>query len=357
MEPISKLVTHIIEEKIEPLEELLQESKIDPQSVLPPPPVCWELINGDGNHSIIGTRGNFSLIIGKAKSRKSFLISLVVSALLKNELFMERFKGTLPPERDEVLYFDTEQGKYHVLKATDRICRMIDSTDPDTLHVYSLRKHDPATRLQMIEYAIYNSDRIGFVVIDGIRDIVTSINDESEATKIAGKLLKWSEERQIHIVTVLHQNKGDSNARGHVGSELVNKAETVLSVAKSPENKDISVVEAEYCRGKEPEPFAFEIDESELPRFAENWQVKTSKKSINADELTTDQLNQLVNLTFINDTPLTYSELVGTMKQSFNRIFQKRIGDNKSKEIITICKADRLIIQEGERGRYRKATD
>ena len=68
---------------------------------------------------------------------------------------------------------------------------------------------------------------------------------------IASKLLKWTEEKNIHVVTVLHQNKNDGNARGHLGSELVNKAETVLSVTKDSKEKDISIVEAEYCRNKE----------------------------------------------------------------------------------------------------------
>lgn len=349
--------THIIDEGGTELDELLQESKIDFSEKIPPPPVCWEIINGDESRSVIGTLGNISLIIGKAKSRKSFFISLALSAASKNGLILNRFKGSLPSNKDEVLYFDTEQGRYHVLKAVDRICRLIGNNRPGNLHVYSLRKYDTAKRLELIEYAIYNNDKIGFVVIDGIRDLVKSINDESESSMIACKLLKWSEERQIHIVTVLHQNKGDSNARGHLGSELVNKSETVLSVSKSQENKDISVVEPEYCRGKEPESFGFEIDENELPRFSENWQVRTSKKSIDVDELSTDQLNQLVNLTFFNDDPLTYSELVIAMKGSFKRIFQKRIGTNKAKEIITQCNSSKLIQQNGQRGKYNKVTD
>jgi len=353
----SEYFKHIIDEGNNELDELLQDSKIDPRAIIPPPPVCWEIINGDGSRSTIGTIGNFSLIIGKAKSRKSFFISLALSAASKNGLILNRFKGILPTHKDEVLYFDTEQGSYHVLKAAKRICSLMENATPPNLQVHSLRKYDTAKRLVLIEYAIYKNDRIGFVVIDGIRDLVKSINDESEASMIACKLLKWSEERQIHIVTVLHQNKGDNNARGHLGTELVNKAETVLSVSKSTENKEISIVEAEYCRGIDPEPFGFEIDENELPRFSENWQVRTSKKSIDIDELSTDQLNQLVNLTFFNDDPLTYSELVIAMKGSFKRIFQKKIGTNKAKEIITQCNISKLIQQNGHRGKYSKVTD
>ena len=39
---------------------------------------------------------------------------------------------------------------------------------------------------------------------------------------------------------ILHQNKGDENARGHIGTELNNKAETVLLVEKDKGDADTS---------------------------------------------------------------------------------------------------------------------
>ena len=52
--------------------------------------------------------------------------------------------------------------------------------------------------------------------------------------------MQWTDDRQIHIHTILHQNKGDENARGHIGTELNNKAETVLLVEKDKNDCDIS---------------------------------------------------------------------------------------------------------------------
>ena len=49
--------------------------------------------------------------------------------------------------------------------------------------------------------------------------------------------MQWTDDRQIHIHTILHQNKGDENARGHIGTELNNKAETVLLVEKGQEQR------------------------------------------------------------------------------------------------------------------------
>jgi hypothetical protein len=262
--------------------------KIDVKEIIPPPQVAWSLLCViTGLYSILGTLGNFSLIIGKAKAKKSFLISMAVSIALTKDLLHGLLKSDLPPEQNEVLYFDTEQGKYHVQKAVKRICKQINVDEPTNLHAFHLRSLNPAERLQFIETEIYSNDKIGFVVIDGIKDLVTSINDEAEATMIASKLLKWTEERNIHIVTVLHQNKGDNNARGHIGTELINKAETVLSVTVVENDKEVSIVEPQQCRNREPESFAFSIDEDGLPFIVNGYEppIKKISNSFNVTDL------------------------------------------------------------------------
>ena len=338
------------------LDQLLKDVKIDLREPLAKPPTCWSILNDNGTTSIIGTLGNFSMVIGKAKSRKTFFICLAVSATVKNDVILNRFKGCLSSPADQVIYFDTEQGKYHVQQSVKRVCSMVNDSHPENLHVYGLRKYDPATRLKLIEHAIYSNDRVGFVVIDGIKDLISSINDEAEASMIASKLLKWTEERNIHIVTVLHQNKGDNNARGHIGSELMNKAETVLSVSKSPENKDISIVTAEYCRDKEPEPFAFEINEDGLPVLTKGWQVKTAKKmsEVGADELLPGELDGVIAQCFFSDEELTYGDLQKQMVFAVKKRLKRKIGTNKAGEFITYCKNEGLIIQEIKRGPYRR---
>src|SRR5690606_11735047 len=129
--------------------------------------------------------------------------------------------------------------------------------EPNNLKVYGLRCFKPSERLELIEHAIYTLPYVGLVVIDGIKDLINSINDEAEATMISSKLLKWTEEKNIHVINVLHQNKTADHARGHIGTELINKAETVLSVNVDEKDKGISIMTAEQTRNKEPQPFAF----------------------------------------------------------------------------------------------------
>lgn len=333
--------------------------KIDVTEVIPPPQIAWSLKNTNtDSNAILGTLGNFSLIIGKAKSRKSFYINIALSTALSKDLMLERFISDLPNDKNEVLFFDTEQGKYHVQLAVKRICKQINQPEPKNLHTYYLRSLKPSERLQFIETEIYSNDKIGFVVIDGIKDLVTSINDEEQATMIVSKLMKWSEERNIHIVTVLHQNKSDTNARGHIGTELINKAETVLEVAKAENDNSISIVTPLQCRNFEPEIFAFEINEFGIPIIAENFEIRTETKKNRFDvtELEDFKKYQLLTEIFSKGESFTYSDLVIQLGLAYKNQFKTAIGTNRAKELLTYCKNQNWLLQSKDKAPYTLGT-
>jgi hypothetical protein len=336
-------------------EENRKKYLIDVKEEIPPPQIAWGLSNTQKEgEEILGTLGNFSLIIGKAKAKKSFFVNIAVTCALSMDLLFGRFKSNLPPNQKVVLYFDTEQGKYHVQKATKRICKQIDVAEPENLYVYYLRSLTPAERIQFIEIEIYNTPSVGFVVIDGIKDLVSSINDEREATMIASKLLKWTEERNIHIVTVLHQNKGDNNARGHIGTELVNKAETVLSVTVVENDKEVSIVEPLECRNREPESIAFSITDDGLPFLVDDYQppAKRTSNSSSGINLEDYQKFQLLTEVFSHGPECKYGALVSQLKIAYKKQIGKEIGDNKIKDLITYCKNNGWVVQSVEKGPY-----
>lgn len=327
--------------------------QIDPKTPLLPPQVAIEMGTG-----ILGTLGNFSLIIGKAKSRKSFFLNILASSLLLDNPFFDVFKACLPHNKRIILYFDTEQGEYHVQLALKRICGMSGLSNPKDIKVYHLRSKAPKERLELIEKALFNIPNVGFVFIDGIKDLITSINDEEQATMITSKLLKWTEELNIHISVVLHQNKSDNNARGHIGTELLNKAETVLSVTKSEGNADISIVQPEMCRNKEPEPFAFEIIDG-LPKMVKDYELRTetNKNRFNVSDIDEQNLLELLKEVYSKGQEFGYAELVRQIKLAYKNKFDKSLGDNRSKEIITLSKNKSWVFQEKPKGSYKLNTN
>lgn len=314
----------------------LKESIIDPTESVKAPPVCLSIMDKN-----ICTLGNFSMIQGKAKSRKTFFITIALAAATNNSYSLNIF-GSLPESQKAVLYFDTEQSKYHANKTVNRVCRLVSIVSPPNFTAYGLRKYPPVERTGMIETAIYNTPELGFVVIDGIRDLVTSINDEEQATSMSSNLLRWTEEKNIHIMVVLHENKNDTNPRGHLGSELLNKAETVLSVTKD-ESKDISVVEVVVSRDIEPEKFAFRINSIGLPELTDLI-LKNSGKP-NQTEVSDEVHLKVIKEVFKIKGKLLYAELLRDLKYQYEKSFQIKYGDNKIKDKITWFKREGIIDQ------------
>lgn len=91
--------------------------RITDQFTIPP-----EILNvGD---SVIGTLGNFSASIGKAKSKKTFNVSAIVAAAMVNGTVL-RYRASLPEDKLKILYIDTEQSPYHCQRVMRRILCLV----------------------------------------------------------------------------------------------------------------------------------------------------------------------------------------------------------------------------------------
>ena len=198
------------------LEAMWKNSLIRVSDQLTIPPVVLRV-----DEAIIGTLGNFSVSTGKAKAKKTFNVCALVAAALINGQVLE-YRASFPESKRDILYFDAEQSPYHCQLVMQRILSLAGlplDQEPEHLKFSHLRAiADPNQRRALIRYAIYNSPNLGLVIIDGIRDLMHDINNSSEATKLVGDLMQWTGEKNIHIQTVLHLNKGDDNARGHIGN-------------------------------------------------------------------------------------------------------------------------------------------
>ena len=335
----------------------LESYKIDILKVIPPPEIAWEVKDDNSEEFILlGTLGNFSMVKGKAKSKKSFFINMAIAAAVGKELIQNKLRSHLKDDFNQVLYFDTEQSEWHVQKAAKRVCKQLNVNNLANLSTYNLRKLSPSERLKLIEFAIENTPSLGFVVIDGIRDLVTSINDEAEASNIASKLLKWTEEYNIHIVVVLHENPGSDKARGHIGTELMNKAETVIALQVDKYDKSTSTVSAGFCRNEAFKPFAFTITDEGLPKIVEDYTIEMTSKKKGFDVLTlaaTDKF-QILKEVFKNGEGFQHSELVTQIKIVLDNKYKgtKGKGITKIKELITASKNNGWLIQDGNRQPY-----
>ena len=104
------------------------------------------------------------------------------------------------------------------------------------------------------------------VFIDGIRDLLSSINDEEQGTKILGELGSMAEDRQMSIWNALHQNPSRKNdddeakMRGWIGTELGNKvSDTLVSIKTKTANGVTFTVKQQDARDKDLDDWKFEI--------------------------------------------------------------------------------------------------
>lgn len=301
-----------------------------------------------GDHlTTFATLKNFTLIIGKAKSKKTFFVVLLLAGFFQGRALHDKIHSITFPGKVRIIVFDTEQADFHVQRTLKRIVAAAGLTSmPDNLEVYCLRPFSTKERRQIIEHVIYSLDDIAVVVIDGIRDLITDINSAEEATMITGLLMKWTHERNIHIINVLHQNKGDQNARGHAGAELTNKAESVLSIAKDLQQPEISIVTPEYFRDREFKPFAFSVDDAELPYVVETWEPSTTQqpgagaqrragkaKDSFFDTIPPEIHKHILKIAFSIDQAPGYEQCWRNIKGAFAS--EKRpIGDNDVKDFL-----------------------
>ena len=334
----------------------LESCRILPFGNYSTPEVAWEIKDSESdNYTTLGTNGNFTLVKGKAKSRKSFFINLAISKAIGGTLFNNRLRCPLQKGESVVLYFDTEQSKHHVQLSVKRICSQSKTEAPTNLKTYGLRSKNIDRRLKLIESCIRTTPNISFVVIDGIKDLVTSVNDERESSMVASKLLEWSEKYNIHIIVVLHENPSSDKARGHLGTELVNKAETTITIELDRKDNTISIVSPFSCRNISFEPFAFRIDANGIPQIIESYAVakKASNIKVSLLDLSDDDKFIILQDAFKGVTELGYNHLVLAIQSVVEAKDIQGKGEKKVKELITKSKTQGWLIQESQGKPYK----
>ena len=135
--------------------------------------------------AVIGTLGNFSASIGKAKSKKTFNVSAIVASALSGSTVLH-YRSMFPENKRKILYIDTEQGQHHcqqVLKRILRLAELPDDEKPDNLLMLFLRKFAPKIRMLIVEETIGTIPNLGLVIVDGIAtSFMTSIHPVNPPT-------------------------------------------------------------------------------------------------------------------------------------------------------------------------------
>ena len=268
-------------------------------------------------------RGDIAAIKAKSKSGKSFVCSIFASVVLGTPW------GDLQPtlEGGRVLYFDTEQNKLNTAKLAKRVhalCNFDIHSNSDKFKCYALRQMDMKDRLPFIKKRI-EEEKPALAVIDGIVDLLQDFNDIKQSSDVIQALMQISADNDCSVLFVLHENKTDTNMRGHIGSMAVQKCADVFQIEKRNDGT-FNVTECE-CRNIPISDFSFAIDSYGIPRPMQTQkQLQAAEKSAVKEA----KLKQTFAEIFSEKQELSYSDLIPLVKLHF--AVQDRQAGNKIAE-------------------------
>lgn len=226
--------------------------------------------NGEG---VIFPR-TINLVQGRFGRHKSRIVETLCAALIKHKYHIpdnEHLGFHINPLQEyALLYVDTERNIIdqfpHALQQIQLQAGYPLDDEPDTLDYVSLLPIERKKRYSVFEaYLEQVRERFRLkhvvVILDVVTDLITNFNDPSESMKIVDLLNKTTNEYDVTFVCVIHENpNGEGKARGHAGTELTNKATTVIGLdfVRDSADKETDTLCVRYvkCRNtKRYEPF------------------------------------------------------------------------------------------------------
>ena len=265
--------------------DTLRPYLLDPRENYPEPYHILEF-----NEVGFGKIGGFGAISGQRKNGKTFLIAQLMAAILGcdgNERTKTYLPGLVVPDRTleflghppKVLYVDTEMEKLSSAKVLRRVHWLCDQnmSQPfpgdrfSVLWLKNMPSNDGVAvhrkRYDMIRLAV-DAIQPDVVFVDGLRDLLSSINDEESITKILNDFGSLAEERNLNIWMALHQNPSRKNdddeakMRGWAGTEFGNKvSDTLVSIKSKTANGVTFTVKQQDARDRDMDDWKFEITE------------------------------------------------------------------------------------------------
>ena len=246
-------------------------------------PPMWTLSH---NGTPFAKLGDLHIVGGKAGHGKTAFMSQIMSALLcghfgnmKCEIELTAHDPATGEEvkmQPTVLYIDTEQSIDDTIAIKNRVCTLsgIDYTQPsDRFFVARMRDTTKAVdRYKQILQLLWDI-RPTVVFIDGLLDLVSDYNDQTECSDVIRELMAVSTYYNISLWCVLHENPMTDKLVGSLGSIAERKVTEVFVIRKhkAPHDKRFQgmpnvffEVKQTKARGKDQDDWYFAVEDRAL---------------------------------------------------------------------------------------------
>ena len=298
-------------------EKMLKKSTIDINEK-PTNPKPLLLMNGSDHFSV----GKMSSVVSGSGHGKSTLTTFLAAELIKNKN-KETFNSFLGSGK--VLIFETEMDKYDAWKRIKAIQMLTGSTQiSKRVEVRYLTEF--ASREDRRKFILTDIERTAaqFIIIDGVADLFSSINDEGPARDTAQQLAQLALKHKKHILSVIHSSdkSGSKEAMGWLGTIWKQKVQTEMNITNKGDRFEVTY--GKFRHGKKPAPWNLTIevqDSIPLPVF------QKSTRSSNDDLLSYYEDEAIVKEIFssiLDEGDYTNAQYLAS---EFNKRFKDRFED------------------------------
>lgn len=213
-----------------------------------------------GEHAVIFPH-TINVIQGQAGVHKSRLVENICSAFLKrhnchNELLA--FKRTNYDANYTVVYVDTERNLYEQLPFALQSIQKKAGFDIDyhtvNFEYISLlqikRKERFDTLNEYLNHIRKEATNPLFIVLDVSTDCIEDFNKTDKSMELIDLMNMAINEHNVVFLCLIHENPKSDKARGHFGTELMNKASTVMQVGfeKDANQNDTEIIRIKYLK-------------------------------------------------------------------------------------------------------------
>lgn len=200
-----------------------------------------------------------------------------------------------------------------------------------------------------------------FCVLDVVTDCTSSFNREDETLALFDYLGNLCENYKVTFLLVIHENPFSEKARGHAGTEAMNKANTQLQISyeSGSDGEPGDLIKIRFLKTRNaarPQPLYLQYSKEQNGLITADpdavSQHMESRKKNNDIELLVEHLQSV----FDAAETITKKDLCASIAESLKcseKTAQRRLDDATAKRVTIIDKNGRKchLVKEGEKGK------
>ena len=273
-----------------------------------------------------------NVIQGKAGVHKSRLAQIISSAMLKTN---DHPAPLLNFSKDNsksyaICYVDTERNLSEQLPYALQQIQLHAGYNiedhPENFDYISLLEFDRKERFDVLneylEHIRTKYNRHIFIILDVITDCVYNFNDPKDSMALIDMMNISINRYDVTFLCLIHENPGSTDkARGHLGTEIMNKASTVVQVGfeRDHDRRETDLIKIAYlkCRSsRKHDPFYVKYSETENSLVLADDEtlsayVRDGKKRLDVNSV-------IVQLEEILTKPLPRKEVIDNLREEFS---------------------------------------